>query len=315
MMLMRRTHFFTLLFVNAIASVLILGAVLTRRDAVARALWTWDHNRATAFIALVLAKNGPYIPMEIGHFYQFTDAYDLDKAERAYRKALHIDPNIFAVHYELASIYFTRGRLYQALKDINEEFERHPENFRAHYIRGLIYGYMGDYIRAEADFMAFIVHAPDAWAGYNDLAWIQAKLGKLRDVVETIENAFARLPEERARNPWLWTSQGVALLNLGDYTKAKDAFLNTLSISEGMTAEYFWKAYPGNDPRNADRAFQQFRSTIFLNLGVAYERLGELDEARYSYKQFLLLAPQERFYSQRESAMQKIGELEKKLKE
>ena len=100
------------------------------------------------------------------------------KLEQSYQKAIAIKPDIFWCHYQLARIYFMKGDFNKALEEIDKELKAHPENLRSLYVRGLIFGYRGDFVAAEKDFNHFINWAPKEWAGYNDLAWVLDKQGK-----------------------------------------------------------------------------------------------------------------------------------------
>src|SRR3990172_10167699 len=116
--------------------------------------------------------------MRQGNFYFNGGAYDLEKAERAFQRAVRIEPGILWGHYQLARIYFVKGNFDKAIEEINKELEANPENLRSLYVRGLIYGYrnqFGDLELVENDFRRFTYWAPSEWAGYNDLAWILSK--------------------------------------------------------------------------------------------------------------------------------------------
>lgn len=242
-------------------------------------------------VALYINRGDAVLSVAIGNYYFNGGAYDLERALRAYQKALDIDPRARLAHYQIARIYFIQGNLINALKEINTEFELHPDNYRAFYVRGLINGYLGRFGMAEKDFSAFIESASSEWAGYNDLAWVQIKLGKFKEAKSTVERAFERIPGEKLRNPWLWISLGIAYLNLKEYYEAKDAFLTALKMTERMSAKYFWSAYPGNNPRHAQESFDQFRASLYFNLGLSYKNIGAYDEAKKAFQNYLVLMP------------------------
>ena len=269
----------------------------------------WVSVAAVAGFGFLLSRSWlAQMAMPVGDYYFNGGAYDLGWAERVYGAALALDPRVPLAHYQRARIHFLRGNFYSALREINGELDIYPENLRSLYVRGLIYGYMSELTRAREDFKRFIEWAPAEWAGYNDLAWIQVKLGKFQEGKETITRAFAVMPGERNRNPWLWTSLGVTHLNLGEYTRASEAFLTALRMTERMSAQYFWSAYPGNDPRGAEEAFRQFRATLNFNLGIAHEKLGEFGKAKEAYHTYISLLPKGSF-PQRAEVEEKIFKL------
>lgn len=262
---------------------------------------------APALILYLDSKN-PTLAFDIGNYFFNGGAYDLNKARAAYEKALAIDPNIRLAHYQLGRLAFIRGDLTKAANEIEEELRLHPEIPNSYYVRGLIEGYQGLYGSAEKDFSKFIEQAPQSWAGYNDLAWVQAKQKKFQEARETVLLAFKRLPGETERNVWLWTSLGVASLNLKEYNGAEAAFMKARTISEGISAEYFWSAYPGNDPRGAEQAFKQFKATLSLNLALTHEKTGKYSEAKQEYYNYLALLP-EGPYPQRHEIEQRLSAL------
>lgn len=241
--------------------------------------------------AALFLNHDANLALKIGNYYFNGGTYDLTKAELAFEKSLEFDPGIALGNYQLARIYFIRGNFPKAIDYINQELSLHPEIPNSYYVRGLINGYWGDLKSAEKDFSLFVNLEPQQWAGYNDLAWILAKESKFAEAKKTIAEAFKRMPGIERRNPWLWTSIGVAHLNLEEYNEARKAFITALDLNKKMTPEYFWSAYPGNDPRGAYAAFQQFNAALHLNLALAYENLGENNNAKKEYLAYLALIP------------------------
>jgi len=221
-------------------------------------------------VATILAKRNADLAMEIGNYHFNGGAYDLEVAERAYRKALRIDPAIQWGNYQLARVYFVRGEYDQALDAINRELEAWPENFRALYVRGLISGYRGDLVQTERDFSRFIQYVPREWAGYNDLAWALAKQGKHEEAKRAVESALREI-EDAAENPWLWNSLGGARLNLGEYPEAEQAFRQARDAASSLTISAWAATYPGNDPAQGRDGIAVFTSAINRNLRKAIE--------------------------------------------
>lgn len=295
-----------------IGAVVLFGFLLGR-DQLALAAW---YKLKSPAIAFGLNRNNVGLWMILGNYYFNGGAYDLARSQWAFEKALRLDPGIPMAHYQLGRIYFIKGELDTATEEIQKELLLHPEIPNSHYVLGLIQGYSGDFEEAEKDFQVFIERVPEQWAGYNDLAWIQVKLGKFQKAQNTVSIAFERLPGEKVRNPWLWTSLGVARLNLKEYNKAKDAFETALGIASRMSAQYFWSAYPGNDPRTAEDAFGQFKATLHFNLGIVHEKLNEWEAAKFEYNNYLAFLPVRAAgsFPQRDEVEKKIIELNARSK-
>jgi len=218
-------------------------------------------------------KIDPKLEMETGNYYFNNGAYDLEKAEEAFRRALKADPKILWGHYQLARIYFVKGEKELALEEINKELEANPENLRTLYVRGLIYGSSGRLAEAEADFRRFILWAPAEWAGYNDLAWILAKEGKYADA-EKVAGEGIKEAIGGEENAWLWNSLGVAQLNLKKYNDAEKSFRKALKLARNMTENEWARAYPGNNPEESARGLDAFKIAVQANFNTAVDRDG-----------------------------------------
>ena len=246
--------------------------VYAGRDSLASFVWQKYH---APQVAVLFDRSNTGLAMFIGNYY-FNgviggEEYNLDIAEKAYEKAVSINPKILWGHYQLARIYFVKGDYERALEEIAKELEANPENLRSLYVRGLIYGYRngpGDLELAENDFRRFTYWAPSEWAGYNDLAWILSKRGKYQEAKETITVAFRKIRESE-NNPWLWNAKGVAELNLREYIGAANSFRWALDLANGLTEDDWRRSYPGNNPESAESGLDAFKEALRDNINKA----------------------------------------------
>jgi len=243
--------------------------VYAGRDSLAS--FVWQKYRAPQ-VAVLLDRSNTELAMFIGNYY-FNGVigggeYNLDLAEKAYEKAVSINPKILWGHYQLARIYFVKGDYERALEEIAKELEANPENLRSLYVRGLIYGYRngpGDLELAENDFRRFTYWAPSEWAGYNDLAWILSKEGKYAEAEMELKKALENV-SDGDKNPWLWTALGVAELNLKKYSRAVGSFKKAKELAGKLTIEDWRRSYPGNDPATNSEGLSAFLKAIDENL-------------------------------------------------
>ena len=223
------------------------------------------------FVFFAWERIDPKLEMQTGNYYFNGGAYDLEKAEEAFKRALQAEPKILWGHYQLARVYFVKGKKDKALEEINKELEANPANLRSLYVRGLIYGYMPDLPRAEADFERFVRWAPKEWAGYNDLAWILAKEGKYSDAEKAAEEGIKEAIGG-GQNAWLWNSLGVAQLNLKKYNDAEKSFRKALELARNMTENEWARAYPGNNPKGSSGGLRSFKAAVEANLSKAVDK-------------------------------------------
>lgn len=259
-------NFWAVWFLVVVSLILIFVA---KQDILAKLLWQKYHS---ADLAILLDRSDADLAMFIGNYY-FNGVigggeYNPDVAQKAYKKAVSINPKILWGHYQLARISFMKGNFDKAIEEINKELQFNPENLRSLYVRGLIYGYRnqaGDLRKAEEDFRRFTQWALKEWAGYNDLAWILEKREDYKEAEKTINTAFEEIKDARS-NPWLWNALGVAELNLKKYQSATDYFKKAKELTGNLTQEEWRHSYPGNNPASAEEGLSAFLKAINENL-------------------------------------------------
>jgi tetratricopeptide (TPR) repeat protein len=163
--------------------------------------------------------------------------------------------------YQLARISFIQGNLDRAIYELENSFKQNPKNNKAYYLLGLIYGYQNkEYLAIDA-FSTYIQKEPTTWAGRNDKAWLQFRVGDIDGALQTIEP----LREQRS-NPWVQNTYGVLLMNKGKYSEAKEALFAANTVAQSMSAHDWGYAYPGNDPRIYTAGLDAMKKSIQNNL-------------------------------------------------
>jgi tetratricopeptide (TPR) repeat protein len=197
--------------------------------------------------------------------------YDVARAEYYFGRATNIDPTLPNEWHQYARTAFLRGDFVAALARINMQFKmRGDELMASYYIRGLIEGYAKDYAAAEKDFKHFLEWDRNNWAARNDLAWIYFAEGKYKEVV-TLLHGFATT--SKPPNPWLLTTDAMALYNLGDTKDAHTELIQARATAATLTEEDWIHAYPGNDPAIAGKGLAAFRQTIEDDIALVENKL------------------------------------------
>ncbi len=189
--------------------------------------------------------------------------YDIVAAEYFFGKAADIDPKTPYLFHELARIAFLKGDFEVAMALINSQIDLMGDSApNSYYIRALIEGYKGDYVASAEDYKYFLKFQPTNWAAVNDYAWVLLKAGKAKEASDATARALEWFPE----NPWLLNTHATARYELHDYEgallSAQKASVEVATLSE---AEWL-QAYPGNDPKIADRGIVAFQKAVRDNI-------------------------------------------------
>ncbi len=249
--------------------VLFIFGVYHFRTQLGIALWNQLH--LSPQVMLTLNTDAVFV-VEIGNYYfnvYGDDVYDLKKAEKYFKKAIQIDPQVPDAWHQLARIDFLHGDFDSALYKINKQIEIHGDNFMAsYYIRGLIHGFRKESEMAESDFLMFLEWDPINWAARNDLAWVYFEQARYEDTFVVAERGIEYFPN----NPWLLNIAGASLLNLERYKEAEIFLSHAFLQAEQLTNRDWEKAYPGNDPRIASQGLAEMKEAIKRNLSLVVNK-------------------------------------------
>lgn len=254
------------------AAVVIAGAatflVILNHSTIGNFLW----NRFHFARAAVFFRRDAGLVLEMGNYYFNVGGrgeYDLKKADEYFTLAIVIDPMVRDAWHQRARIAFLKGDFKDALEKINTQIALHGDELMAsYYIRGLIYGYDGQFDNAILDFKKFLSWDKNNWAAHNDLAWIYFQKGDYRKTGEVAERGLAMFPQ----NPWLLTMKGVALLNEGKRPDARKVLEQALAQAKALTPEDWQRAYPGNDPTVAHEGLSEMIKAIEFNVGLTVDK-------------------------------------------
>jgi len=190
-------------------------------------------------------------------------AYDIERAAYFFGKAADIDPTYPYLYHELARIAFLKGEFETAMALIDMQIAQMGDKApNSYYIRALIEGYKGEYAASAKDYEYFLKFYPTNWAAVNDYAWVLLKAGRAREAAETTARALEWFPD----NPWLLNTNATALFETREYAKALQA-AQKASIAVSKLSEAAWlQAYPGNDPRIANKGITAFKKAVEDNI-------------------------------------------------
>lgn len=174
-------------------------------------------------------------------------------------------------HYQLSRTYFIEGDYYSALDEAREELRVFPDHSNTYYIIGLTYGYLNRSYEAIDAFSSYIEAHPSSWAGRNDKAWLQFRLGDIDGALATIEPVVHQFPY----TPWVQNTYCALLLNKGQLGEAEQACQNAEQSLKKMTGHDWGRAYPGNDPSIYNAGFEQMKKSVQENLNILDKKRGD----------------------------------------
>lgn len=176
----------------------------------------------------------------------------LENAERAYRRALEIEPTLTASYVALASLYARAEKYDQALQQIGAALKQGPRNLAAQMLEGVVYERKGDITRAIAAYEKALALNPRFAPAANNLAYLYSE----HDGDKNRALALAELAKEMAPDePHISDTLGWILYKRGVYQRA------LALLKESATKM----------PDNVQ---------VQYHLGMTYAKLGERDAAR-----------------------------------
>lgn len=240
----------------------------------------WKHHVLESSLLLFLLFAGttiflvPSFSFKIGNIFfgGIQPLYNIQLAQLFYKTSLHSPlsdlPPRYA-HYQLGRTYFIQGKLSEAAEETETELKIYPDNTTAYYILGLTYGYLNRPYEAIDVFSKYIDTHPGTWAGRNDKAWLQFRVGDIKGALDTIEP----IAKDFSYTPWVQNTYCTLLLNTTRYKEAKNVCARAKAIIDKMTPEEWGRAYPGNDPRIYSEGLAAMKNSISQNLSIVEARI------------------------------------------
>jgi type IV pilus assembly protein PilF len=139
------------------------------------------------------------------------------------------DPkNRARIHTELGAMYFQSGHMSAALDEFRIALTADSEYVQAYSIRGLVYGQLKEYDRAEADFRHALNISPNDPEVNNNYGWYLCETGKERQSIayflQALKNPLYATPERA------YSNAGACALKAGDLDGAQRYLLTAVSM-------------------------------------------------------------------------------------
>lgn len=141
------------------------------------------------------------------------------------------DPkNRARIHTELGAAYFQSGHMSAALDEFRIALSADSDYVQAYSIRGLVYGQLKEFDRAEADFRRALSLAPNDPEVNNNYGSFLCETGKERQSIayflQALKNPLYETPERA------YTNAGTCALRAGDLDGAQRYLLTALGMAK-----------------------------------------------------------------------------------
>lgn len=194
----------------------------------------------------------------------------LTEARRAAEHALTLDPTMAEAHANLAAIAFAQGHYDQAKTSAQAALELRPGWNVARMCLADALRKQRSHVQAEAIYGAVLESEPEHGQALLHLGWMLFNQGRVADAKSLCERAAAQVnPDARALTR---ENDSVALQNLGR------VLLECGQLQEAMAAL----------EHAVERSPMSPRASLFI--GMAWDELGEPDEARQWFERVLQLS-------------------------
>lgn len=133
------------------------------------------------------------------------------------------------IHTELGAEYFKNGHMSAALDELRIALNADSDYVQAYSVRGLVYGQLKEYDRAENDFHRALSLSPGDPEVNNNYGWFLCETGKERQSIayflQALKNPLYETPERA------YTNAGTCALKAGDLDGAQRYLLTALSLT------------------------------------------------------------------------------------
>ena len=155
----------------------------------------------------------------------------------------------------------------QALRDLDKQLERNPNDTSAHYKRGILRAKNGDFARAVKDFNEVIRANPNDADAFNNRCWARAMLDELQTALKDCDEALRIRP----RFSDALDSRGLVKLKIGLPRNAITDYDASLRINEKQASSLYGRGVAKIRSGNSAGGNSDIAAAKAINPGIAEE--------------------------------------------
>ena len=161
------------------------------------------------------------------HLYRYADATpeNVEKAERASKKAVELDPDSAEAHASRGLSLFISEQYETAREEFREAIRLNPKLWEAHYYSGLASSSKGDFEKAVSHYQNAMEVNPADYQAPLFMAQAYASMGRKHDEMKVRLDALGTLQQHLEMNPHDTRALYVCAQNLccvGEYEKGRE---------------------------------------------------------------------------------------------
>jgi tetratricopeptide (TPR) repeat protein len=232
-------------------------------------------------------------PGNTKYFITLSDIYlmmgDAERAQLIMYRALDLEPNNAELYVNIGRIQVYTEDYTRAYENLRKALEIDSYNSKAYFWRGFAKLENSDTLAAINDWQLAVANDPDSFDGYFQLGMLMAERND-RFAFDYLDHALRLAPSE----PELLYDIGMALQGIQRFSKAIESYEQILSLDSCFTKAWYNIGYINLvEMEEFSSAIEYFSRALecdpeyveaIYNRGLAYEILGQYDNARKEYK-------------------------------
>lgn len=217
-----------------------------------------------------------------------------NEAERAFNKALELDPGSEAAMGGLASLCAREGKTERAIQLFERLLDRRPFLSQAHIGLGLVLKNLGFVDQANAHFRLAVEHPVNAVASLTAVGKVCHEIGWLNEAMTNFTKAVRLDPLDATTHVLL----GRTLASLGKHDAALKSYQQAVRVDPAFAEAHFRFGFELGRAGNDTDALNHFAEAVKLdpkltearvNLGIAFVRNRNLEQAARQFREVLKL--------------------------
>jgi len=206
-------------------------------------------------------------------------------AEKAFSKAIELNPQYAHAYYNRGTIYGRIGNYQPAIKDFSKAIELNPPRLaEVYYNRGVAYGKIGNYQQAIKDFSKAIELNPQYADAYNNRGVAYGKIGNTQHAITDYNTAIVLNPQDAM----FYFNRGIMYGKIGNTQQEIKDYNKAIELNPQDAEVYFNRGVTYGGIGNYQQAINDYSKAIELNpqyasayhnRGVAFHQLGNDERA------------------------------------